>query len=64
LDSNDPTKHRSDVPIDASDIVFTTHKDLERQQLMTEMDSSLVEKIVFKIGEDTEAVEDIDVGDI
>jgi len=64
LDSNDPTKHRSDVPIDADDIVFTTHKDLERQQLMSEMDSSIVEKIVFKIGEDDEAEEDVDVGDI
>ena len=64
LDGNDPTKHRSDVPIDASDIVFTTSKDLERQQLMAEMDSSIVEKIVFKIGEEEGDEEDVDVGDI
>jgi translation initiation factor 1A len=65
LDGNDPTKNRTEMQTtDASDIVFTTSKDLERQQLMAEMDSSIVEKIVFKIGDGDAAEEDVDVSDI
>jgi len=64
LDSNDVSREQLKETIENyNDIVFGTERDFEREKLITEMKSSTIEKITFKL-EETEAEEEVDFEDI
>jgi initiation factor 1A len=64
LDNNDLSRTTHEDAIDgATDIVFATDKDEDRDRLVAEMDSATAEKIVFKT-EDAQEEEIVDFDDI
>lgn len=61
LDNNDLSRTSHEDTIDgATDIVFATDKDEDRDRLVAEMDSATAEKIVFKTEDAQEELVDFD----
>lgn len=65
LDNNDNSKISfGEVSTNEDEFIFTTEKDLERERLIQEMQSSTAEKITLDIGETEDAEEEINFDDI
>ena len=57
LDSNDVSRTTKEVETGDAEILFASEKDEDRERLAAEMESATTEKIVFKVGENTEEEE-------
>jgi translation initiation factor 1A len=64
LENNDVTKKYQGDNSGEKDIIFSTEREFERDRLIEEMKSSTMEKITFKIEENENTEEEVNIDDI
>ena len=64
LENNDVTKKYQGDNSGEKDIIFSSEREFERDRLIEEMKSSTMEKITFKIEENTDIEEEVNIDDI